>query len=201
MFTFDSNTLALLFNDTYHQSQSVRLVISSQEGLFLEFQNRMPGQLFYRKERIPALEFSGGSTDPGVQVELRFGQIFVEYNLTVDDPDFFSAMTDDDKIVVLSVRGNYQLKRKKISWVGVPKLRLFTERINRMRISNFSACCSDDERARWFGSAASLLEEAMFTDGRHVSTSDRHDFYYSRQQLRLRLNSITADGKIISSIS
>lgn len=201
MFTFNSNTLALLFNDTYHQSQSVRLVISSQEGLFLEFQNRMPGQLFYRKERIPALEFSGGSTDPGVQVELRFGQISVEYNLTVDDPDFFSAMTDDDKIVVLSVRGNYQLKRKKISWVGVPKLRLFTERINRMRISNFSACCSDDERARWFGLAASLLEEAMFTDGRHVSTSDRHDFYYSRQQLRLRLNSITADGKIISSIS
>lgn len=201
MFTFNSNALAQLFHETYHKAMSVRLVISSQEGVFLEFQNRMPGQLFYRKERLAALEYSGGSTHPGVQVELVFGHLFEEYAFTVDDPDFFSAMTADDKVVVLPGRENYQLKRKKISWLGVAKLRLFTERINRMRISHFSACCSDEERVRWFDSATSLFEEAMFTDCRRVSTSDRHDFYYARQQLRLRLNSITADGKIISSVS
>ena len=90
MFTFNSDALAQLFHETYHQAMSVRLVICSQEGLFLEFRNGLPGQLFYRKERIYALEYSGGSADPGVQVELNFGQISETYALTVDDPAFFS---------------------------------------------------------------------------------------------------------------
>lgn len=197
MFTFDSNALAQLFHETYHQAMSVRLIICSQEGLFLEFRNGLPGQIFYRKERIHALEYSGGSTDPGVQVEMKFGEISEEYELPVDDPSFFSAMTNEDKIVVLSIRNAYQLKRKKISWLSQRKLGLFKERIDTMRASLFYDCCSDEARARWFELAASMLEEAMFTDSKRL---DRHDFYYSRQQLRLRLNSITADGKIIPSV-
>lgn len=93
MFTFNSDALAQLFHETYHQAMSVRLVICSQEGLFLEFRNGLPGQLFYRKERIYALEYSGGSADPGVQVELNFGQISETYDLTVDDPAFFSPIS------------------------------------------------------------------------------------------------------------
>lgn len=194
MFTFDSNVLAQLFHETYHQAMSVRLIICSQQGLFLEFQNGLPGQIFYRKERIHALEYSGGSTDPGVQVEMRFGEISEEYELTVDDPGFFSAMTNEDKVVVLSMRNAYQLKRKKISWLSQRKLGLFKERIDTMRTSLFYDCCSVEDRARWFDLAASMLEEAMFTDSKRL---DRQDFYHSRQQLRLRLNSITADGKMI----
>lgn len=197
MFTFDSNALAQLFHDTYHQTMSVRLVISSQEGLFLEFQNGLPGQLFYRKARIHALEYSGGSSDPGVQVELKFGHISEEYGLIVDDPAFFSAMTADDKVVVLSVSSEYQLKRKTISWLSERKLALLRERMDVMRTSDFLECRSDEERAGWFDSAASMLEEAIFTDSKRF---DRHNFYISRQQLRLRLNSITADGKIISPV-
>ena len=173
MFTFNSDALAQLFHETYHQAMSVRLVICSQEGLFLEFKNGLPGQLFYRKERIYALEYSGGSTHPGVQVELNFGQISETFDLTVDDPAFFSPITPADRVVVLSVRSPYQLKRKTISWLSQRKL------------------------GRWFGSAASMLEEAMFTDSKR---HDRHAFYHSRRQLRLRLNSITADGKIISPV-
>lgn len=97
MFTFNSDALAQLFHETYHQAMSVRLVICSQEGLFLEFRNGLPGQLFYRKERIYALEYSGGSADPGVQVELNFGQISETYALTVDDPAFFSPMSALDE--------------------------------------------------------------------------------------------------------
>jgi len=175
MFTFNSDALAQLFHETYHQAMSVRLVICSQEGLFLEFRNGLPGQLFYRKERIYALEYSGGSTDPGVQVELKFGHISETYDLTVDDPACFSP----------------------ISWRSQRKLALFCERIDLMRTSDFCDCSCDEERARWFGSAASMLEEAMFTDSKW---HDRHVFYHSRWQLRLRLNSITADGKIISPV-
>ncbi|MEN4522612.1 hypothetical protein [Pantoea agglomerans] len=197
MFTFNSDALAQLFHETYHQAMSVRLVICSQEGLFLEFRNGLPGQLFYRKERIYALEYSGGSADPGVQVELNFGQISETYDLTVDDPAFFSPITPADKVVVLSVRSPYQLKRKTISWLSQRKLGLFRERMDLMRTSGFCDCSCDEERARWFGSAASMLEEAMFTDSKR---HDRHAFYHSRRQLRLRLNSITADGKIISPV-
>ncbi|ORM63876.1 hypothetical protein PRCB_18050 [Pantoea rodasii] len=197
MFTFGSDALAQLFHETYHQAMSVRLVICSQEGLFLEFRNGLPGQLFYRKARIYALEYSGGSTDPGVQVELKFGQISEAYELTVEDPDFFSQITSADKVVVLSVRSTYQLKRKTISWLSQRKLELFRERINAMRTSDFCDCNCDEERARWFGSAASTFENAIFTDSKRC---DQHAFYYPRQQLRLRLNSITADGKIISPV-
>lgn len=197
MFTFDSHALAQLFHETYHQAMSVRLVICSQEGLFLEFRNGLSGQIFYRKKRIYALEYSGGSTDPGVQVELKFGQIFETYELTVDDPDFFSAMTTDDKVVVLSIRKPYQLKRRKISWLSQRKLGLLKEQIDTMRSSLFCDCCCDEARARWFNLAATMLEEAMFTDSKRF---DRYAFYHSRQQLRLRLNSITADGKMIPSV-
>ncbi|MCW0938776.1 MULTISPECIES: hypothetical protein [Erwiniaceae] len=197
MFTFNSDALAQLFHETYHQAMSVRLVICSQEGLFLEFRNGLPGQLFYRKERIYALEYSGGSADPGVQVELNFGQISETYALTVDDPTFFSPITPADKVVVLSVRSTYQLKRKTISWLSQHKLGLFRERMDLMRTADFCDCSCDEERARWFGSAASMLEEAMFTDSKR---HDHHDFYHSRRQLRSRLNSITADGKIISPV-
>lgn len=200
MFTFNSNALAQLFHETYHQAMSVRLVICSQEGLFLEFRSGLPGQIFYRNERIYALEYSGGSTDPGVQVELKFGQISEKYELTVDDPGFFSAIAPDDKIIVLRNQETYRLKRKKISWVGVHKLRQFTRRINGMRILNFPACCSDEERARWFESAESLLEEAIFTDSKRAGTIDRYDFRLARQQLRLRLNSVTTEGKIIPAV-
>lgn len=197
MFTFNSDALAQLFHETYHQAMSVRLVICSQEGLFLEFRNGLPGQLFYRKERIYALEYSGGSADPGVQVELNFGQISETYALTVDDPTFFSPITPADKVVVLSVRSTYQLKRKTISWLSQHKLGLFRERMDLMRTADFCDCSCDEERARWFGSAAAMLEEAMFTDSKRHG---RHDFYHSRRQLRSRLNSITADGKIISPV-
>jgi len=197
MFTFNSDALAQLFHETYHQAMSVRLVICSQEGLFLEFRNGLPGQLFYRKARIYALEYSGGSSDPGVQVELKFGQISEEYGLIVNDPAFFSAMTANDKVVVLSVRSAYQLKRKSISWLSQRKLALFRERMDIMCTSDFLECSCDEARAAWFDSAASMLEEAIFTDSERF---DRHQFYFSRQQLRLRLNSITADGKIISSV-
>ncbi|PLR29951.1 MULTISPECIES: hypothetical protein [Enterobacterales] len=197
MFTFNSDALAQLFHETYHQAMSVRLVICSQDGLFLEFRNGLPGQLFYRKARIYALEYSGGSTDPGVQVELKFGHISETYDLTVDDPTFFSPITPADRVIVLSVRSPYQLKRKTISWLSQRKLALFRERIDRMRTSDFCDCSCDEERARWFGSAALMLEEAMFTDSKW---HDRHVFYHSRWQLRLRLNSITADGKIISPV-
>lgn len=137
MFTFNSDALAQLFHETYHQAMSVRLVICSQEGLFLEFRNGLPGQLFYRKERIYALEYSGGSADPGVQVELNFGQISETYALTVDDPTFFSPITPADKVVVLSVRSTYQLKRKTISWLSQHKLGLFRERMDLMRTADF----------------------------------------------------------------
>jgi hypothetical protein len=197
MFTFNSDALAQLFHETYHQAMSVRLVISSQDGLFLEFQSGLPGQLFYRKARIYALEYSGGSTDPGVQVELKFGQISEEYELVVDDPAFFSAMTANDKVVVLSVRSAYQLKRKSISWLSHRRFTLFRERIDIMRTSDFLECSCDEERAVWFDSAASMLEDAIFTDSERF---DRHQFYFSRKQLRLRLNSITAEGKLISSV-
>ena len=197
MFTFNSDALAQLFHETYHQAMSVRLVICSQEGLFLEFRNGLPGQLFYRKERIYALGYNGGSTDPGVQVELNFGQISETYDLTVDDPAFFSPITAADKVVVLSVRSPYQLKRKTISWLSQHKLGLFRERMDLMRTADFSDCSCDEERARWFGSAASMLEEAMFTDSKR---HDRHAFYHSRWQLHLLLNSITTDGKSMSSV-
>lgn len=200
MFTFNSDALAQLFHETYHQAMSARLVICSQEGLFLEFRNGLPGQLFYRKARIYALEYSGGSTDPGVQVELKFGHISETYDLTVDDPAFFSPIKADEKIIVLRNQETYSLKRKKISWIGVRKLSLFTNRINRMMVLNFPACCSDEERAIWLESAASLLEEAIFTDSKRAGTTERHDFRLARQQLRLRLNSITTDGKIISPV-
>ncbi len=197
MFTFNNDALAQLFHETYHQAMSIRLVICLQEGFFLEFRNGLPGQLFYRKARIYALGYSGGSTDPGVQVELNFGQISETVDLTVDDPAFFSPLTPADRVVVLSVRSPYQLKRKTISWLSQRKLGLFRERIDLMRTSAFCDCSCDEERARWFDLAASMLEKAMFTDSKR---QDRHAFYYSRQQLRLRLNSITADGKIISPV-
>jgi len=197
MFTFDSDALAQLFHETYHQVMSVRLVICSTEGSFLEFRNGLPGQLFYRKERIYALEYSGGSADSGVQVELKFGQISETYELTVDDSAFFRPITSADKVVVLSVRSEYQLKRKTISWLSPHKLELFRERIDAMRTSDFCDCSCDEERALWFSLAAIMLEEAIFTDSKR---RDRHAFYYSRQQLRLRLNSITTDGKIISPV-
>lgn len=111
MFTFNSDALAQLFHETYHQAMSVRLVICSQEGLFLEFRNGLPGQLFYRKERIYALEYSGGSADPGVQVELNFGQISETYDLTVDDPAFFSPITAIDREIT-ALRNEMELKRE-----------------------------------------------------------------------------------------
>lgn len=75
MFTFDSEQLSQLFYETYHQPMSVKFILCSRKGGFIEFKNRISGRLFYLSERIYATAYSGGSSDPGVCVELKFGNV------------------------------------------------------------------------------------------------------------------------------